>query len=121
MAGSVYVFNCYNEPASTFSVGGFSAGGIPAWNRSYQPESLSLRRIKHGDQRTAAQFAFGDNSCLIVWDSFSATTTVSIPTSGVSLDDDLILYVCTNQSMLLNTRGYVLDTFRVDRAAFQAP
>jgi hypothetical protein len=115
--GSVFVFNCYNETVGQLSVAGYSAGSITAWGNSgntiYQPQSIAVARIAQNESRTAAQFAFGDNPCRIDWDSFSATFTVAIPdpSSGVSLDDDLILYAAVNQTILLNSRGSVLATF----------
>jgi hypothetical protein len=109
MPGRVYVYNCYNEPMNSLTVGGASAGSISAWSGpNYQPQSISVPRAKYS---APGQFVIGDVPCQVQWDSLSVTTTITIPTTGVSLDDDLILYVAVNQSILLSTRGYVLNTF----------
>ena len=114
MAGRVYVFNA-NSEATNLSVGGFPGGTIPGWGfgaSMYQPQSVAVPRIKNADGRNAAQFAYGENPCQASWDSFSVRMSIIIPTNGVSIDDDLILYVCANQSTLVNTRGYVLGIFQ---------
>ena len=116
MAGRVCVFNCFNESINQISVGGYAGGAIAAWGGSgaamYQPQSIALPRIKHGDARTGPQFAVGDNPCQVAWDSWLVTVNVTVPSPGsVSLDDDLLLYVFVNQSVLVSTRGMVLGTF----------
>jgi hypothetical protein len=114
--GSVYVFNAYNEPVGSLSVSGGSAGTIAAWSSGgrdkYTPASLSVPRSR---SKTGGQFANGDNPVVASWDSFTGRTTVKIPgfDQGVSLDDDLILFLTTNKAILESTRGRVLDIFPV--------
>jgi hypothetical protein len=120
MAGKVYVFNCFNEPITGLSVAGYSVGNIPQWADGtgkaikYTPEGMTVERSKYPTQK---DFAIGENSLLVPWDSFTGSTTVVIPDpkpqekNSVSLDDDLILFLCTNEAILLTTRGFVLNTF----------
>jgi hypothetical protein len=114
--GSVYVFNAYNEPVGSLSVSGGSAGTIAAWSNGgrdkYTPASLSVPRSRN---KTPGQFATGDNPVRIAWDSFTGTATIKVPgfDQGVSLDDDLILFLATNKAILETTRGSVVGTFDV--------
>ena len=118
MAGTVYVFNCYNEPISKLDIGGDPAGDIAGWSTTaatkYTPSELAVKRSKFPD--AGPSFAIGDNDLRIPWDSFTGTTTVTIPdpkVGPVSLDDDLILFVTRNEVVLLTTRGFVMSTFKV--------
>ena len=119
MAGKVYVFNCYNEPVQLV-VNGFAAGAIPSWGSTgasiYQPQSIALGRVKAS--ASGPQFASGNNACRAQWDSFAVTVNVGIPSQGVSLDDDLLLYLFVNQSLLASTRGLVLQAFPNNRIDF---
>lgn len=118
MAGKVYVFNCYNEPVTAMSVAGYAVGNVAPWSEGgtekplkYTPNGLAIKRSKYPTQEC---FAIGENAFLVPWDSFTGTTSVKIPdpsSSGISLDDDLILFVCTNEAVLLTTRGYVVEQF----------
>src|SRR4051812_78512 len=120
MPGTVTVFNCYNEPVTSLSVSGGTAGDIDAWSDGgpgqppkYTPAERSVPRSKY---KTQGQFAVGDNAVQIPWNSFSGAATVTIPDPTkvpISLDDPLILMVCTNQAALLTTRGFVQATFPV--------
>jgi hypothetical protein len=116
---SVYVFNCYNEPISGFTVGGSQVGDIPGSSSGsgqaarYTPAGLPVPRSRHPDP---GSFAIGNNQVSSPWDSFLGTATITIPdpsSSGISLDDDLILFLALNQAMLLTTRGFVKATFQV--------
>lgn len=117
--GRVYVFNCFNEPISGLAVAGRSVGTIPGWSDGgrdqtrYTPAGLAVPRAR---STTPGQFAFGDNAVAIPWDSYTGVTTIKIPDpqSGVSLDDDLILFVAVNQATLQTTRGFVLATFKIN-------
>jgi len=119
--GTVYVFNCYNEPITNLSVSGYNAGNISGWEESdksvmYTPNEMQVPRSKHGDDLTSAAFAIGANAVIIPWVSFQANTTVNIPNpaiSPVSLMDNLILYLTVNKAILMTNRGYVLETFEV--------
>ncbi len=120
LSGKVYVFNSYNEAISSLSIHGYAAGSIKAWaakttENPYQPCALEVGRVRHADELSSAGFAYGDNQIVIPWDSFQGTATIKIPSPAdrVSGDDDLILYVCVNKAILLDARGFVLDTFDV--------
>jgi hypothetical protein len=111
--GSVYVFNCYNEGISHFSVAGTDVGTIGGWSKGssgqpakYTPASLAVPRSKHqGD--TPGTFAIGPNPIQPTWDSFFGTGDVTIPDASViSLDDDLVLFICLDTAVLLDTRGH---------------
>lgn len=118
MAKTVYVFNCFNEPVTAMSVAGYAVGDVSPWSEGgegkplkYTPNGLAVKRSKYP---TKEYFAIGENSLLVPWDSFTGSTTVKIPdpsSSGISLDDDLILFACTNEALLLTTRGFVVDQF----------
>jgi hypothetical protein len=112
---NVYVFNCYNEPITKFLVGGNAAGDIAGWSTTattkYTPSLLVVPRSKF-PQDDKATFAVGDNDIRVPWDSFTGTTTITIPDptkQSISLDDDLILFVTRNEAILMTTRGFVLD------------
>jgi hypothetical protein len=114
----VYVFNCFNEPITGLSVGGYSAGDIPAYSDGtkapvYTPASLAVPRSK--EPQSKATFAIGDNLLVAPWVSFRAGATIKIPdpAKGTSLSDPLLLFLCVNRAILLTTRGYVLDEFPV--------
>jgi hypothetical protein len=121
--GSVYVFNCFDEPVTALSVGGYGAGDILASSSGggglpgrYTPGGgLQVpRSLRPGNQQ---QFAVGNNAVEIPWDSFLGFATITVPdprTSQISLDDDLVLLLATNSAMLLTTRGSVVATFRVN-------
>jgi hypothetical protein len=114
--GSVYVFNCYNEPISSLTVAGAAVGSIDSWSTRgqtlYTPAERAVPRTRNP---SPGSFVNGNNAVRIPWDSFTGTTTVTIPdgSSGISLDDDLILFLAINQAMLLTTRGRVQSTFPV--------
>jgi hypothetical protein len=118
--GGIYVFNCYNEPINRLSVAGGQAGTIPPWSAGdrgqflYTPAGIRVPRAR---SKTPGQFAIGDNAVSIEWDSFTGTATINIPggDSGVSLDDDLVLFVAVNQATLQSTRGFVLATFKINQ------
>jgi|SRR3954447_13173576 len=123
MPGTVTVFNCYNEPITSLSVSGNGVGDIPPASPGgdgkplkYTPSGKAIPRSKHAEQ---GKFAIGDNAVQIPWNSFTGTTTITIPnptTAPVSLDDNLILYVTTNKAILVLERGFVLQTFDVKTA-----
>ena len=120
VGGNVYVFNCFNEPISRLLVSGGSAGAIGAWSTGdrgafkYTPAGLRVPRAK---SETAGEFATGDNALSVSWDSFTGAATIKIPDpgSGVSFNDDLVLFVAVNQATLQSTRGFVLASFPVER------
>lgn len=120
MPGDVYVFNCYNEPINTFNIANLNAGSIPGWSATaatlYTPAELKVPRTKYpADDK--ATFAIGSNQVAALWDSFTGSTDVEIPDpkdSDVSLDDDLILFLTKNEAILLTTRGFVKNTFKVN-------
>src|SRR5258708_36583935 len=109
MAGKVYVFNCYNEPVA-LAVNGSPAGTIPPWGNmgasTYQPQSIALGRAKSTGS-SGPQFGPGNNACRAQWESFSFMLSIVVPSprSGVSLDDDLVLYLFVTESGLATTRG----------------
>jgi hypothetical protein len=112
--GNVYVFNCFNEKAQ-ISVTGYSAGPIAAWqsvtgSNPYQPSAVTVPRIKHNDERSGAAFADdGGNSLNVGWDSGICNgIPIDIPTTGLSIDEDLVLYITHNQAILLRFDGFVL-------------
>jgi len=117
--GTVHVFNSYNEPVTGLSVSGYSAGNIDGWAASgatqYTPNQVSVPRCKYQGEVSGPAFAIGDNPVVIPWVSFRAAATITIPPpqSGVSLMDDLILYLTVNTAILVTTRGYVLNTFPI--------
>jgi len=118
---NVYVFNCYNEPITGLSVGGYKAGDISGYADGssppppiYTPTSLAVPRSK--DSQSSATFAIGDNTLLAPWDSFRGNATITIPDPAkqlVSLDDPLLLFLAVNDAILLTTRGYILQHFPV--------
>jgi hypothetical protein len=115
--GSVYVFNCYNEPISGLVVGGGRVGNIPGWasggSTIYTPSAIRVPRSKSA---APGNFATGDNSVRSPWDSYTGTTKITIPGPGsISLDDDLILFLAVNQATLMTTRVFVNATFPVDQ------
>jgi hypothetical protein len=119
VTSNVYVFNCYNEPITKLLVGGNSAGDIAGWSTvagtKYTAAELAVPRSKYPDDAKAT-FAIGDNDIRVPWDSFTGTATVAIPnptSSPISLDDDLILFITRNEAILMTTRGFVQDTFKV--------
>lgn len=119
-AGTVTVFNCFSEPVNGLSVAQGSVGDIDGWSdggggRSpkYTPSSRVVPRSKKPDPKT---FAPGDNPVAVPWNSFTGNATVRIPTpadSGISIDDDLLLFVSTSQMTLMTTHGRVVDNFPV--------
>jgi hypothetical protein len=117
--GSVYVFNCFNEPMGAFTVAGKSAGRLDGWSNGgggktlYTPAGLQVPRAR---SKTPGEFANGDNAVSIRWDSFDGTATIKIPGAegSVSLLDDLILLVALNGAMVQTTRGIVLATPSID-------
>lgn len=122
---NVYVFNLYNEPITGLSVAGYAAGNIDGYANGsnppsipiYTPASLSVPRVK--SPGSTAAFAIGDNALTAPWNSFRGTATITIPDptkAPISLDDPLILLLAVNQAILLSTRGYVLNTFKVTLA-----
>ena len=121
MPGTVTLFNCQNETLGALSVGGFMGGSVAGWPFSgasmYQPQSIRLPRIRSGNDRTSAAFAYGDNPCQAQWDSVAARFTITVPAPGsptpVSLDDDLIVYLTLNQAILLTARAFVIGNFPV--------
>jgi hypothetical protein len=115
--GSVYVFNCYNEPISALAVAGAAVGGIDSWStRGQTLYTPAERAVQRSRSPNPGSFANGNNAVRIPWDSFTGTTTVTIPdaSSGISIDDDLILFLTINQAILLTTRGRVQSTFPVN-------
>jgi hypothetical protein len=112
----VTVFNCYNEPVTGLIVSGGPVGDIDAWSDGrgsrpprYTPSSRVVGRSKSSAPKT---FALGDNPVVVPWDSFTGRATVRIPApgdSGISLDDDLLLFVSTSQLTLMTVRGRVVD------------
>src|SRR5215217_502754 len=117
--GTVHVFNSFNEPISALSVSGYNGGAIDGWSSTpatlYTPAQLSVPPVLHQSDATSAAFAVGNNPVIISWVSFRSSVTVTIPNpaSGVSLLDDLILYLTVNKAILLTTRGYVLSVFDI--------
>jgi hypothetical protein len=115
--GSVYVFNCFNEPITALAVAGSAVGGIPGWSTGggsrYTPAARAVPRTRN--PTPGGNFAIGNNAISIPWDSFRGMATITIPDpgSGIGLDEDLILFVATNQATLLSTRGSVQATFVV--------
>jgi hypothetical protein len=116
MPGSVTVFNSYNEPVTQLSVGGYSAGDIAGWSKGptpplFTPSALVVPRSKSPE--TKATFAIGPNLVIVNWNSFVVKYTVVVPdprSSGISLDDDLILYLTVNEAILVTARGFVIGT-----------
>ena len=118
---SVYVFNCLNEPITGLAVAGYKVGNIPDWSdgRSgpatrYTPAGLPVPRSEF--PTSEGTFAIGDNAVSSPWDSYIGRATITIPdprSTGVSLDDDLILFLASNEAMLLTTRGFVVAHFNV--------
>ena len=111
MAGTVTVFNSYNEPVTNLLVANNVAGNIAGWAAGpspskYTPSALSVARSKY--PQTTPVFAYGDNRVVIPWNSYTGNTTISIPAT-TSVDDDLILYLTLNQAVLLTARGMVLS------------
>jgi hypothetical protein len=123
MAGQVTVFNCFNEPVTNLSVGGYPAGSIPAWSGGvtpappkYTPSSITVPRAKYAG--TSVAFAIGDNPIMVPWDSFTGRGTITVPSSvpgggPISLDQDLMLYVTANEAFLMTQFGYVIGTFAI--------
>jgi hypothetical protein len=118
--GNVYVFDLFNEPITGFAVAGKSAGTINAWSPPYAsertPYTPAQLRVPRAKSTSPGQSAIGDNAVSIPWESFTGRATIKIPdpaSSAVSLNDDLILFVATNQAILLTTRGQVHATFNV--------
>jgi len=116
MAGRVCVFNCFNESINQISVGGLRRRrhcGMGRQRRRHVPAPVDCAAA-HQARRRADRPAVrvGDNPCQVAWDSWLVTVNVTVPSPGsVSLDDDLLLYVFVNQSVLVSTRGMVLGTF----------
>jgi hypothetical protein len=119
--GRVTVFNCFNEPIRNLAVGGHAVGTIDGWSDGragrpprYTPASLTVARSRNPEAET---FGVGDNPVIIPWESFTGSTYIKIPDptrSPISLEDDLLLFVGTNQVTMLTTRGIALATFQVD-------
>ncbi len=128
MPGQVYLFNLFNEPIGNLVVNGYPAGNIAGYATGgtgtpiYTPASLAVPRSK--SQGAAASFAIGDNLVVLAWDSFSGTTTVTVPDPAqtpVSLDDPLLLLIAVNQAMLMSARGYLLASFPVSLSVAGGP
>jgi hypothetical protein len=116
IAGSgVYVFNLFPESARV-EVNSLGAGAIERWGWEspiYRPApGLKVPRSRY-PQADNAVFHNGDNVVVVRWDSFTARATVPV-SQDVSLTDDLLLYVTTNQFFLMNTRGQVIGEFKPD-------
>jgi hypothetical protein len=113
--GNVYCFNSFNEPAN-LNVNSFPASTqIPGWQATgqtiYTPQAIPIPRVKHTGDATAACFGNdAPNPVRIQWVSYTGNTTITIPGSQSSLLDDLIVYLTLNKAILMNTRGFVLDT-----------
>lgn len=114
MPGSIYCFNCYNEPINALTVNGMNAGSVSGWATSgatvYTPVALPVARARHGDGSPVPVFGNDMPTPIqINWDSYTMQTTVDLTgLPNVSIDDDLILYIALNQMTLMNTRGFVL-------------
>ncbi len=113
--GKVYVFNCFNEPAS-LSVSNFGPESIPAWamtgTNKYEPSGVAVARIMHGDEREGIAFAnVGDNLVSVNWTS-NAFNNISIPMppgTQTSINDDLVLYLTQSSFILMTTDGYIVS------------
>jgi hypothetical protein len=116
MPGKVTVFNCSSESAQ-LQVSSGQAGAIAALSQgagaSYTPGSITVGR---SGSPSPGAFAQGSNPVVILWDSMTGSTTVDVPAGIVSLDDDLLLFVTSNQAFLVTTRGYTVGTFAVQRS-----
>lgn len=122
MPGTVYCFNCYNEPMR-LSLNGQKAAEIPGWQTSgatiYTPSAKGIARAKHAD----GEPVFGNdkpNQLKIVWSTFEADTELSTKKAEVSLDDDLILYIAVNRWVLMTTRGFVKEEGAMDPRTLSA-
>jgi hypothetical protein len=119
--GKVYVFNCYNEPISSLKIREEDLGGIPAWSQGkekealkYTPNGITVLRSKNVEPKC---FSVGTNKLFILWASFTGTTKIEVPSpveSEVSLEDDLILFLCKNETFLLTKRGGVVGTSKIE-------
>lgn len=117
MPGKAYCFNTHNEPLQ-LTVNGARAGSVPPWGGAgpYAPAALAVPRARHADGQPGAVFPNDRPTSLrLAWDSYGAMPVVNLAElSSVSLDDDLILFIAANQITVMNTRGLVLLTTRVD-------
>jgi hypothetical protein len=94
-----------NENASLIVSGGLAGNMGPSGS-----QSVSVLRTRNQD---AGKFAIGANQVRLQADSFDGSLLVDIPNPGqssVSIDDDLILMIFTNQFVLSSMRGYVIQT-----------
>lgn len=120
MAGKVYCFNCYNEPIHQLTVNGVSFGqAIGPWATSgagtYTPVAAAVPRVRRGDGSAAAFPNDRPTQLRIDWDSFTGQAAIDLSAlAGISLDDDLILFIAVNQMMLMQTRGFVLTIVPVN-------
>ena len=121
LTSKVYVFNCYNEVINGLKIAGNTAGDVAGWSTTagtkYTPSQLAVPRSKFPSEDDTATFAIGENDVFMRWTSFSGTVTVVIPdpkeSTGISLEEDLILFLTRNQAILLTTKGYIRGTFNV--------
>ncbi|HEX3144264.1 MAG TPA: hypothetical protein VHQ64_09845 [Pyrinomonadaceae bacterium] len=118
MAGQVYFFNLFNETAE-LSLNGGNVGGSPAtgvingWDASkgYTPAYIAVESVKHADEDNGKVNRGGDgsNDIRIEWDSGVAIGKIKFPTvdEDVSIDDDLVCYICKNSAFVETKSGFV--------------
>jgi hypothetical protein len=125
MAGTVYIFNLFNETA-TLSLNGGVAGTINGWDaqKGYTPSYFAATSVKHLDEATGKVCRGGDgaNGVVIQWDSGGAKGTITFPTveDGVSIDDDLVCYIAKNSAFVEDKDGFVSKAGQ-QQLKFEAP
>ncbi|MBV9929064.1 MAG: hypothetical protein JOZ96_28900 [Acidobacteria bacterium] len=114
MAGKVYIFNLFNEPAElSFNGAPAGTGTIAGWDKTkgYTPGYIAVDSAKHNDEDSGKVFRGGNgsNDVRIEWDSGVAIGKIIFPTvsDDVSIDDDLVCYIAKNSAFVETTDGFV--------------
>jgi hypothetical protein len=121
--GTVYCFNCSDEPILQLTVNGSSAGSVGGWSRTrgfrgeaeYTAKSVAVARSFRGDG--PAFLIDTPTPVRLDCKSFTVQGMVEMPPSTeLRREDDLILQMAMNQFTLVSPYGVVLRTIPVSRS-----
>jgi hypothetical protein len=119
--GTVYAFNCCDWNVDGVVIQGTSVGGLSGWSpRSgpigYTPAGLAVP-LSGSEYPTPGQFVVGDNSVEIQWASgANGFTTITVPSLSGGEDapqDEFVLMLGGNSSLLLSIDGNLQGTFQI--------
>lgn len=123
---NVYIFNAWAENLTSFNINGALStvgdGGIPgsstAASTLFTPGANSSGYPRDLDRLSGSpQFYVGTSNTISFFTastgSNSATITIPGASSGISLEDPLIIYITQNKVLVMRSNGFVTGTFDV--------